>query len=173
MLTEEPVKLLDVVVDREPTREEMRVLHATIKKVSEDIENLRFNTAISAMMSFVNEATRWIDRPRSIMSQFVLLLSPFAPHMAEELWQKLGNGDSLTYQEWPVFNPEYLKEDTVKYVVQVNGKLRGDLTIDINASREAIQEAALSAGRVPAFTEGKSIVKVIVVPNKLVNIVVK
>lgn len=173
MLSDETGRLLDVVVDRQATADELRVLHATIKKVGEDIENIRFNTAISAMMSFVNEATRWQDRPRQVLRDFVCLLSPFAPHMAEELWEKLGEKSALAYCEWPVFDASLLIEDTVKYVVQVNGKLRGEVIVDREASKEAVQEAAMSAGRVPKFITDKTIIKVIVVPNKLVNIVVR
>ena len=173
MIDEDSGAVLDAVVDRDPTREELRLLHATIKKVGDDIEGLRFNTAISEMMKFVNEATKWETRPRAVLEPFLLLLSPFAPHLAEELWSRMGNPDSLTGEVWPEYDPDLLVEDTVTYAVQVNGKLRGEMAVPRDAERDTIEAMAKEAGRVPKFIEGKSIVKVIVVPGKLVNIVVR
>ena len=114
--------------ETEPDIEQLKSLHRTIKKVEEGIENFTFNTAISQMMIFVNEMTPKTSRPRKILEPFVLLLAPFAPHIAEELWAKLGHSTTLSFEPYPAFNPDYLQEDTVTIVVQVNGKLRGEFS---------------------------------------------
>ncbi len=173
IVDEETGSVLPEVSDTKPTDEQLRHLHAAIKKVTEDIENLRFNTGISAMMMFVNEAMKWEHRPQEILSQFVLILSPFAPHLAEELWEKLDNKTSLAYELWPKFNRDFLKENNVEVVIQINGKLRYKLQLPVNLSKEETEETALASDRIQELLNGKSIVKVIVVPNKLVNIVVK
>ena len=160
------------IQDGEPTREQLKVLHACIKKVTEDLDGLRFNTAISAMMVFVNEATAWTTRPRTIMRDFLILLQPFAPHLAEELFSKLGPSDiPLSYLPWPKHDPALLVEDTIEIPVQVNGKLRDRLTLPANASQQQIEAAALASENVQSFLSGKTVKKVIVVPGKLVNIV--
>ncbi len=166
-------ELLPQVSDSTPTNEQLRHLHATIKKVTEDIENLRFNTAIASMMMFVNEAMKWDDRPREILSTFVLLLSPFAPHLGEELWHILGNDNSLAYENWPNYNENYLKEDSTEVVVQINGKLRYKLQLPMDLSKEETEKTALTADKVKEIINGQTVVKVIVIPNKLVNIVVR
>ena len=173
IINDETGELLPQVSDSKPTPDQLRPLHATIKKVTEDIENLRFNTAIASMMMFVNDAMKWDDRPREALSTFVLLLSPFAPHLGEELWQKLGNEGTLAYEAWPQYNEDFLKEDSTEVVVQINGKLRYKLQVPMNLSKEETETTALSADRVKEILDGQTVVKVIVIPNKLVNIVVR
>lgn len=169
----EDVKLADVVQDVAPTEDQERVLHKTIKAVTEDIEKLSFNTAISRMMEFTNALSPAAPRPKSVLEPFVLLLSPFAPHLAEELWEVLGHKESLAYEPWPSFDEGKIAEDTVEVPVQVNGKLRGKVQVPADADQATIQHAAGSDETVAGFLDGKSIVKVIVVPGRLVNFVVK
>ena len=158
--------------ETEPDIEQLKSLHRTIKKVEEGIENFTFNTAISQMMIFVNEMTPKTSRPRKILEPFVLLLAPFAPHIAEELWAKLGHSTTLSFEPYPAFNPDYLQEDTVTIVVQVNGKLRGEFSAAKTISQEdAILEAKKNEKVIP-FLEGKTIKKEIYVKEKLVNLVV-
>ena len=147
--------------------------HATVKKVGEDIEALRFNTAISQMMIFVNEVTRTETRPRQILEPFLLLLSPFAPHLAEELWEKLGHAGSLAVEPWPVYDPARLVQDTVEVVLQVNGKLRSKMSVSLDTPEAALESLARADANVAKHLEAKTVVKVIVVKNKLVNIVVR
>jgi leucyl-tRNA synthetase len=161
------------VVDRPPNAEENRVLHQTIQAVTADIQNLAFNTAISRMMEFTNHFTTASDRPREVLEKFVLLLSPFAPHIAEELWQALGHSGTLAREPWPEFDPSLAKEDTVEVPLQINGKLRSKISVPTGADSAQIEAAARADVRVKEFIAGKQIVKVIVVPGRLVNFVVK
>jgi leucyl-tRNA synthetase len=149
-----------------------RLVHQTLKKVSEDIESLKFNTAISQMMVCVNELTRLERRPRGAVERLVLALSPFAPHIAEELWQRLGHAGSLAHEPWPAWDPALVLEDTVTVAVQVNGKLRATLELPRGMAAEQVQEAALSDERVRKYLEGVTVKKVIHVPNKLLSLVV-
>jgi len=155
-----------------PDGDAVRVLHKTIKKVTEDIEGLRFNTAIAQLMVFVNEATKLERRPRALVEPFVLLLAPFAPHLAEELWRRLGHADSLAHEAWPAFDPGLVVEDVVTVAVQVNGKLRATLELPRGATPEAAREAAVADERVRRYLEGAEVKKVIHVPDKLVSFVV-
>ena len=155
-----------------PDAEQTRILHATIKKVTEDIEGLRLNTAISAMMEFVNAAYKWERRPKAALEQLLLLLSPFAPHLSEELWQKLGHATSIALVPWPKFDPALLVEDSVEIMVQVNGKLRGKVVLPAGAAEAAVISAAKAAATVLPHLAGKAIRKEIYVPGKLVNLVV-
>ena len=148
-----------------------RLYHKTVKKVGEDIDSLRFNTAISQMMIFVNEATKLEKRPRSIMENFVLLLAPFAPHVAEELWQILGHSDSLAYAPWPRFDPAKVIDDTVEVVLQINGKVRSRVHVPLNTSEKELEALALKDENIMRHVDGKRIVKMIIVKNKLVNLV--
>lgn len=159
--------------DEKPNNEQLRELHTMIKKVSEDIEEMRFNTAIAAMMSFVNEAMKWGSRPRDVLSPFMIVLNPFAPHLAEELWQYLGNKKPISGQDWPVADESLLVKDSVEIVVQVNGKLRHRLQAPNNLAREALEQMVRQEERIAELLQGKTVMKVIVVPNKLVNIVVR
>jgi len=164
--------LLPEIADAEPTKDQLRWLHLTIKEVTGDVEGLRFNTAISTMMEFSNECQRWTQRPKSVMEIFVLLLAPFAPHLAEELWQRLGHSDTLAYTPWPQFKPEYLVQDTIEVPVQVNGKLRGKVTVPNGASQEQIVAAAQADATVAPHLAGKTIRKQIYIPGRMLNLVV-
>jgi leucyl-tRNA synthetase len=173
----EEISLSENIRELEPTPAQLKALHAAIKKVTDDLEGMRFNTAISALMVFINEAMTWEAKPRTVLGEFLILLQPFAPHLAEELWSKLHSSagtppPALSYAPWPQFNPAYLVEDTVEIPVQVNGKLRDVITVPINASSSELEAAAKASPKVTPFIERKAIKKVIVVPKKLVNIVV-
>jgi leucyl-tRNA synthetase len=168
----EQVRLAEAVRDVPPDRETLRRLHQTIGKVTDDLDGMRFNTAIAAMMEFSNHLTRLEVRPRAVLEPFVLLLSPFAPHLAEELWQALGHPKTLAYEPWPKSDPALMRVDEIEVPVQVNGKVRGKLTVPADIDDDALKERALADERVRAAVAGKRVVKVIVVPRKLVNIVV-
>ena len=166
------LKLNDAVGQAEATPEQLKVLHNCIKKVTEDMEHLRFNTAISAMMVFTNEASNWDIRPLSVMNDFLLLLAPFAPHIAEELHAKANGRDStLAYQPWPSHDEAHLVESTIEMAVQVNGKLRDRIQIPADMDKSDIERIAMESENVQRHTEGKNVKKVIVIPGKLVNIV--
>jgi len=169
----ETVTLNPSVQNIQPTEEQNRVLHKTIKAVTHDFETIGFNTAISRMMEFVNFFTRQTTRPHSAMEQLVLLLAPMAPHITEELWAILGHDKTLAYEAWPTFDEAITHDATVEIPVQVNGKLRDRLTVPADVSREDLLAAAKSLDKIQALLEGKQIVKEIVVPGRLVNIVVR
>jgi leucyl-tRNA synthetase len=168
------LKLHDAITDDAPNDEQLKALHACIKKVTEDLDGMRFNTAISALMVFVNDALKWESRPRAVLSPFLNLLNPFAPHLAEDLAFRLGNvnGGTLAYQAWPEYDESYLVEDTIEFPVQVNGKLRGHIIISPETQSEEIERLALECDKIQQFIVEKKVKKVIVVPNKLVNIAV-
>jgi len=151
----------------------MKELHKTIKAVSHDIENLLFNTAIARMMEFVNAAMKAPSIDRVVMEQFVLVLAPFAPHLAEEVWQRLGHSDTLAYAAWPAWDESLLVEDNMELPVQVNGKPRGTITVPVGADKDTILAAARTEPKVLGQIEGKSLVKEIYVPGRIVNLVVK
>ncbi|EOI06379.1 leucyl-tRNA synthetase [Enterococcus moraviensis ATCC BAA-383] len=148
-----------------------KVYNQTVKKVTEDMENLHFNTAISQLMVFVNEANKVDVLPYEYIEGFVQLLAPIAPHLGEELWAILGNEESLTNAPWPTYDEAALIEDEVEVVFQVNGKVRAKLNITRGLSKEELEEKALATAEIQSFIEGKTVRKVIVVPDKLVNIV--
>jgi leucyl-tRNA synthetase len=150
-----------------------KVLHKTIKAVSADIEQLQFNTAIARLMEFVNAAMKAEHVNRVWLEQFVLVLSPFAPHLAEEIWERLGHMKTLAYEPWPRHDEALLVEDTIEVPVQVNGKLRSVVTVPADAEKAAVIAAAKADPKVHASIEGKDIVKEIYVPGKLVNFVVR
>jgi leucyl-tRNA synthetase len=168
----ERVKLQGAVQEVEPDKETLRVLHQTIQRVTDDLEAMSFNTAISAMMELTNHLTKQTVRARSVLKTFVLLLSPFAPHLAEELWHAFGSTTTLAYEPWPSYDANLLKADTIEVPVQINGKLRGKLTVAADISKDALEQAALNDEKIKSQLEGKIVRKVIVVPGKLVNIVV-
>jgi len=145
----------------------------TIKKVTEDTKTLNFNTAISQMMIFINEISKLNELPKAMWADFVKILSPYAPHLGEELWQKLGNNNTIAYEAWPTVNAEFAKDDEVQIVVMVNGKLRDKFMAAPNTDQEELKSTAFTLEGVKKFTDGHEVVKTIVVPNKLVNIVVK
>ena len=150
-----------------------RALHAAIKKVTESVDNLKFNTAISEMMVFVNEATRAPALPRAWIESFVTLVAPFAPHMAEELWQMLGHGQSITYAPWPAYDEARLARDTIAVAVQVLGKTRGTVDVPAAATQAEIVAAVHADAALAKHLQGKTVVKEIYVPGRLVNFVVR
>ncbi len=160
------------IVDGEGSDEFKRTWHKSIKKVTEDLDNLRFNTAISQLMIFVNEAYKTDELPRRALEDFVQLLSPMAPHISEELWQRLGHEDSITYEEWPTFDESWTVDSEVEIVVQVNGKIVERTLIAKDMNQEAMQAYGLALPSVEQAIAGKTIRKIIAVPGKLVNIVV-
>jgi leucyl-tRNA synthetase len=164
--------LSPAVRDVDLTKAQQKILHATIKKVTDDIESLSFNTAISQMMIFVNAFTTAESIPLSAMRAFLVLLNPFAPHLSSELWEKLKSPGQITDQTWPAYDEKLLIEDEVEIVIQVNGKVRGRMNMSIQASEEEIKEAALALPKIQELTADKQILKVVVIPKKLVNIVV-
>ena len=168
----EEVRLAESVKPVAPDRDTLRKLHQTIHKVSEDLDGMRFNTAIAAMMEFTNHLTPLPVRPRAVLEPFVLLLSPFAPHLAEELWRALGHKSTLAYEPWPKYDPELTKADEIEVPVQINGKLRAKLTVPADIDEATMRETALADPRIRSLINGKQVRKVIVVPGKLVNIVV-
>ena len=161
------------LTDNEPNDEIRKLLHKTIKKVTEDTANLNFNTAISQMMIFANEVSKLQELPASLWSDFVKLISPYAPHLGEELWEKLGNKQSIAYENWPSYNEEFCKDSLIKIMVSVNGKMRDNFETAPDTDKAELEKLALATEGAKKFMEGKAIVKVIVVPNKLVNLVVK
>ena len=145
----------------------------TIKKVTEDTATLNFNTAISQMMIFINEISKLPEIPKAMWSDFVKVLSPYAPHLGEELWQKLGNNNTIAYESWPVINEDFTKDDAKTIVVMVNGKKRDTFEAPVDSNQETLKQMAFDREAVKKFTDGHEIIKTIVVPNKIVTIVVK
>ncbi|MBR4675036.1 MAG: leucine--tRNA ligase [Victivallales bacterium] len=165
---------LSADVTDDPLSEEMeRLLHQTIKKVGEDVESLSYNTAISQLMIFLNEMYRQPKRNRKAMETFVLLISPMAPHIAEELWQKLGHAETLAYEPWPTYDESKLKAQNVEILVQVLGKPKARIQVPVDLDKDALCKVALENADVQAAIAGKTIVKSIAVPGRLVNFVVK
>jgi leucyl-tRNA synthetase len=170
--------LLDgAIAEMDATPAQLKALHACIKKVTEDLDGMRFNTAISAMMVFINEAMTWQTKPLSVMKTFLQLLAPFAPHLAEELWARLHatfgqTAPSLAYAPWPKFDAALLVESEIEIPVQVNGKLRDVIKVSVNATPADLETAAKNSEKVKPFIEGKTIKKIIVVPKKMVNLIV-
>ncbi len=160
------------VSDDKPDGDELKVLHKTIKKIQTDIERFSFNTAVSSFMICVNELTELKCRKRAILEPLNILLSPYAPHLTEELWELLGHHESITYAKWPEFKAAYITENTFTYPVSFNGKLRFKLELPIDMTREDVERAVLENEQAQKWIAGKTIRKVIVVPGKIVNVVV-
>ena len=158
-------------VEGEPTKEELKAIHKLIKKVTGDIETFSYNTSISAFMICVNELTSLKCRNKEVLSNLIILLAPFAPHYAEELWEALGNTTSVCDAQWPAFNEDYLKEDTVKYTISFNGKARFTMDFAADADNNTIQTTVMADEQAQKWIEGKTPKKVIIVPKKIVNIV--
>ncbi|MCH7727842.1 MAG: class I tRNA ligase family protein [Planctomycetes bacterium] len=169
----EDLVLNAAVQDIKPTDEQARVLHKTVKVVTHDLERMEFNTAIARMMEFVNFFTKEAARPKSAMKPFVLLLSPYAPHLCEELWQLLGADDTLAYEPWPTFDEALTIDEMIEIPVSINGKVRGRLDVPADISKEDLEASATSDARIVELIAGKEIKKVIVVPGRMVNLVVK
>ena len=176
-------ELLDLILldggitDIAATPAQLKTLHACIKKVTEDLDGMRFNTAISAMMVFINEAMTWQTKPMSVMKTFLQLLAPFAPHLAEELWARLHStfgqaAPSLAYAPWPKFDAALLVESEIEIPVQVNGKFRDTIKVAVDADNATMEAAAKASEKVQTFIAGKAIKKVIIVPKRMVNLIV-
>jgi len=170
LMVNEEGHVSNTVVETAPTLEHQRLLHQTIKKVTEDIEALRFNTAISQMMVFTNEMTKTEQRSRGLLEPFVLILAPFAPHLAEELWEVLGHQPSVSQQPWPIFDPGLTISDRLTIPIQVNGKLRAKLDVGADATREQVE--GLARGQIAEWLQGKEPKKIVYVEKKLMNFVV-
>jgi len=164
-------ELSSAIQDVDLTKQQQKIMHATVKKVTEDIESLSFNTAISQMMIFVNAFTNLEKVPVSAMRTFLVLLNPFAPHIASELWQQLKSPGGITAQSWPDYDEKFLVEDEIEIVLQVNGKLRDRITVPLDATDAELEAAARANQKVQNALGGKPIRKVVVVPKKLVNLV--
>ena len=165
-------ELSSAVQDVDLTKAQQKILHATIKKVTGDIESLSFNTAISQMMIFVNAFTTAESIPLSAMQTFLILLNPFAPHLSSELWENVKLPGQITEQPWPGYDEKFLIEDEVEIVIQVNGKVRDRMNMSIQASKEELKAAALANPKIQQLIAGKIVQKTVIVPKKLVNIVV-
>ncbi len=161
------------VTDEEPTAAELKALHKLIKKVTEDIENFSYNTAIPAFMIATNELSNLKCTKRAVLEPIVVLIAPFAPHIAEELWEALGHTTSVCDAQWPVFNEKFLVEDTVKMMVAFNGKTRFGIDFPADADNATIEAAARNHELTPKYLEGKQIMKVIIVPKRMINMVIK
>jgi leucyl-tRNA synthetase len=171
IVDEETGELDKAVKEVQPNEQTLRILHQTIKKVGDDIETFNFNTAISAMMIFVNHLSKQDERPKSVVEKFVLILAPFSPHIAEELWQKLGHDCTLSYEPWPEYDEKLIKEKEIELAVQVNGKIKDRIVVDADADDEQIKQKALANEKVVAAMAGKEAKKIIVIRSRLVNIV--
>jgi leucyl-tRNA synthetase len=170
------VRLSPAITNAPADVAQLKTLHTCIKKVTEDLEGMRFNTAISAMMIFTNEVLNWPAKPASVLAPFLQLLAPFSPHLAEELWERLHTHlgkavPSLTYAPWPAYDPALLVEDSYELPVQVSGKLRDVVRVPKDATPAQLEAAALEAEKAQPFLAGKTIRKVIVIPGRMVNIV--
>ncbi|HEC92420.1 MAG TPA: leucine--tRNA ligase, partial [Candidatus Atribacteria bacterium] len=150
-----------------------KILHKTIKKVSEDIENMKFNTAISAMMEFCNA---WQENPKGLrkkdLKDFLKILSPFAPHLTEELWQKLGNKKSIFLKKWPKYDPKLIEEEKITLVIQINGKVRDKIEVEKGIPESKAKELALSHPKIQKWLLNKKIKKTIFIKDKLINFVI-
>jgi leucyl-tRNA synthetase len=169
----ENVSLSESVKDEPPTDEQQRVVHKTIQAVTRDLETMSFNTGIARLMEFVNYFTKQSSRPREALEKFTLLLAPYAPHLAEELWQLLGHNQTLAYEPWPTFDERWTKDAEIEIPVQILGKLRGKVVVPAGADQAAIEAAAKADPKIAEQLAGKTVVKTIVVPGKLINFVVK
>jgi len=168
---EDSGNLKNSIKDVDADEETQKILHQTIRKVTQDIENFRFNTAISQMMIFVNHISRLETAPKKVIETFVLILAPLAPHIAEELWQKLGHKNTLAYEKWPKFDENLAKEKEIELAVQVLGKIKDRITVSADADEEEIKQKALTCPKVASAIAGKQVKKVIVIKSRLVNIV--
>jgi leucyl-tRNA synthetase len=155
------------------SKETLKILHQTIKKVGDDVEDMKFNTAISQMMVFTNHCYKAGKVTIETANTFYQVLAPFAPHLAEELWAMNGNTESVGIRSWPIFNPDFLTEEVVEYPVSFNGKVRFKLELPVSLTAKEVEEAVLKSEMTKKWTEGNTIVKIIVVPGKIVNIVIK
>jgi len=164
---------LSAFVSEDPSDEKIDYLiHETTKKVTEDIENLRFNTAISQLMICSNDLNDSVKRNKKLLKNFVLLLSPFAPHMCEELWNRLGGIKTLAYEKWPEYDENKLVKAECKIPVQINGKVRDNIKIPVDCNQEAVMKVVEQSDKVQKYLVDQQIKKIILVPNKILNIVI-
>jgi len=161
-----------IVTEEKPSAEELKSLHKAIKKVTSDIERFSFNTGVSAFMICVNELNDLNCHNKEILEPLAVLLSPYAPHITEEIWNAFGCDNSITTASYPVHNEDYLTENTFEYPVSFNGKMRFKISLPVNMAKPEIEKAALEAEEAQKWTEGKTVRKVIVVPNRIINVVV-
>jgi leucyl-tRNA synthetase len=161
-----------IVTDDEPTKEELKILHTCIKQINQDIERFSFNTCVSAFMVCANGLRSGKCHKRAIIEPLTILVAPFAPHIAEELWHLLGHETSVNVATYPVHKEEYLKEDSITYPICINGKKRATAAFSADSSKEDLEKGALALEEMQHWFEGKTIRKVIVVPNRMINIVV-
>ena len=159
--------------DGEPTAEQLKSVHKLIKKVTQDIENFSYNTSISAFMICVNELAQSKCRNRSLLSDVIVLIAPFAPHIAEELWATLGHTDSVCDAHWPVYDEQYLVESQMQLTISFNGKARFQMQFATDVDEESIKQAVINDEKSSKYIEGNAVVKVIVVPKRIVNVVLK
>jgi leucyl-tRNA synthetase len=171
LLIEEDGKLSPKIQETEEVQSLERIYHQTVKKVTEDYEGLRFNTAISQLMVFINEAYKATILPKHFIEGFVKMLSPICPHTAEELWEKLGHEETVSYETWPAYDEAKLLDDEVEIVIQINGKVKAKLLVPTGATKEKLEQIAMGDDKVKEQIDGKTVRKVITVPGKLVNIV--
>lgn len=165
--------IIEAQIEDDPNSAIVKSLHRTIKKVTQDLDEMKFHTAIASMMTFCNDAAKADSIPKNVMERFTLLLSPFAPHIAEEIWSRLGHSTSLAYEPWPSFDEALTEHKLATIAVQVNGKLRDKFECAPDTSKETMLEMARACGKAASYLDGKSVVREIVVPGRLVNIVVK
>ena len=160
-----------IVTSNPASAEALKTLHKTIKKVNDDIEDFSFNTSVSQFMIAVNELTAMKCHERSILEPLAILISPYAPHIAEELWEKLGHQMSISKASFPIFNPQYLVESNKEYPVSFNGKMRFTLNLPLDLTKEQIEEIVMNDERTIKQLEGRTPNKVIIVPGKIINLV--
>jgi len=161
-----------LVTEEKASQEELKILHKTIKKVEEDTERFSYNTSVSAFMVCVNELTELKCHKKEILEPVLILLAPYAPHVSEELWQLLGNDHSILDAPYPVFNQQFLVESSKEYPVSVNGKLRTQIDISLDASQQQVEEIVMANAVVQKWMEGRPPKKIIFVKGKMVNVVV-
>jgi len=171
VMDQESGELSSALTDEPADRDALRILHKTIKKVGEDIEQFKFNTAIGQLFEFVNAITPLSKRPREVIEPFVLLVAPFAPHLAEELWSRLGHTDTLAYEPWPKYDADLARDDEIEIPVQILGKLRSRITIAADADEKTMEAAAMADPKIQEMLTGKTVRKVIVVKGRMINIV--
>jgi len=171
IVDEQTNKLSSTISDDQPNDQTLRMLHKTIKRITEDLEQLKFNTAIAAIFDFVNYMTPLKNRPRSVMELFVKVVAPFAPHLGEELWRRLDHDQTITFEDWPAFDEALTQDETIEIAVQICGKIKTRITVPADTDEKALESIALADDRIIAATKNKTIRKVIIVKGRLVNIV--
>jgi len=172
IVNEKTGEIVEAVKESPADEVTLRLLNQTIKKVVDDIETFNFNTAISQMMIFINHLVKQDSKPKSVIEKFVLILSTFAPHIAEELWERLGHTNTLAYQPWPEYDRQLIKEKEVELVIQVNGKIKDRIIVSADADEEQIKQKALACAKVQKALGGKQPKKIIVIKSRMVNIVI-